>query len=659
MSYRTFRRVLGETNLERKCRFLFGGCLLVLISGSFWGYGMRTEKLVEDSNRKVGRDFVVASILKYHWQIWENKRGMETLLPQPNSAAEEGSGEERLLHEMIRDMQNQEYGWDVLALKKPPPSTTLPDKWAKPVIEPETEEELQVVLKLKEEYQQHMAELEEESNSKLVENDPQVRQALSRGPLTVTQSIPPRNRLLKMDGQNEYHYYQPVYWTNKESCKLCHGQASLAGAVPAAEAGTFDLGPAFRVIRVRIPFDFTRTDINKNRAILLAAALATVAVAMFAMNFIVRYVIVKPLKHLQDVSDAIGQGNIEMRATINTNDEFEELADAFNRMLRSITDAQKELREVNGSLDSKVDELAQANMQLYEMNRLKSDFLANMSHELRTPLNSILGFSDVLQGVDSLDPKQQRYVGNIQKSGRMLLEMINDILDLAKIESGKMEVRLSQFRIDAVVHAQSDLVRPLTDEKNIDLEVEVASDLPAMYQDQSKVQQILTNLLSNAIKFTPEGGRISVSAICDSPDRLELTVADTGVGIAEEDQEVIFEKFRQGSGIGTDNLTRSYTGTGLGLSIVKELCKLLGGDVSFDSDLGRGSSFFVRLPWTRRDEPRRDSELASKLDDLTKPQRHAFAPRLKSLAEQPSEEESNGDGQSTAAKDPSAVESDR
>ena len=236
--------------------------------------------------------------------------------------------------------------------------------------------------------------------------------------------------------------------------------------------------------------------------------------------------------------------------------------------------------------------------------------------------------------------------------------MINDILDLAKMESGKMEVRLSQFRIDAVVHAQSDLVRPLTDEKNIDLEVEVAGDLPAMYQDQSKVQQILTNLLSNAIKFTPEGGRISVSAICDSQGRLELTVADTGVGIAEEDQEIIFEKFRQGSGIGTDNLTRSYTGTGLGLSIVKELCKLLGGDVSFDSDLGRGSSFFVRLPWTRRDEPRRDSELASKLDDLTKPQRHAFAPRLKSLVEQPSEEESNGDSQATVAKDSSAVKSD-
>ena len=240
-------------------------------------------------------------------------------------------------------------------------------------------------------------------------------------------------------------------------------------------------------------------------------AIITVFLAMVTAYAIVRYVIVKPLRHLRDVSDAISRGNIAQRADIHTGDEFEELAVAFNRMLRHLVAAQDELRQVNTTLDGKVDELAQANMRLYEMNAIKSDFLATMSHELRTPLNSILGFSEVLDSIAALDEKQKRYVQNIQKSGRTLLEMINDILDLAKMESGKMDVRLTDFRVGQVVGAQCDMARPLTEKKNIDMETSVPPDLPPMRQDQARVQQILNNLLSNAIKFTPEGGRITVS----------------------------------------------------------------------------------------------------------------------------------------------------
>ena len=188
-------------------------------------------------------------------------------------------------------------------------------------------------------------------------------------------------------------------------------------------------------------------------------------------------------------------------------------------MLRHLIDAQEELRQANADLDGKVDELAQVNMRLYEMNRLKSDFLATMSHELRTPLNSIIGFSDVLGSIDSLDDKQKRYVQNIQKSGKMLLDMINDILDLAKIESGKMEVRLSEFRIEHVVAG------PVRHGPAAGREEEHRPGLrhragPAeLFQDQGKVQQILNNLLSNAIKFTPEGGRIVVAARRDDERR--------------------------------------------------------------------------------------------------------------------------------------------
>jgi two-component system sensor histidine kinase BarA len=313
-------------------------------------------------------------------------------------------------------------------------------------------------------------------------------------------------------------------------------------------------------------------------------------------------VIVKPLEHLRDVADEVRRGNVQARAEIHTADEFEELGVAFNRMLRGLVDSQEELRKANSSLDDKVDELAQANLHLYEMNRLKSDFLATMSHELRTPLNSIIGFSDVLGSIESLDDRQKRYVQNIRSSGRMLLEMINDILDLAKIEAGKMDVRPAEFRLESVVAAQCDMVRPLAERKRIDLGHRIGPGLEDVEQDPGKVQQILANLLSNAVKFTPDGGRVEVLATLDEEgpagrDFL-LDVIDTGVGIAEEEQQAIFEKFRQGRvfQVGDDAMTREFPGTGLGLSIVRELCRLLGGDVSVHSRQGRGSRFTVRLP---------------------------------------------------------------
>jgi signal transduction histidine kinase len=249
-----------------------------------------------------------------------------------------------------------------------------------------------------------------------------------------------------------------------------------------------------------------------------------------------------------------------------------------------------------------------------------------MSHELRTPLNSIIGFSEVLHGVDALNDKQKRYAQNIQKSGRLLLEMINDILDFAKLEAGKMEVRPTEFHADQVVASQCELVRSLTDEKNIDLAVQVEQGQPALYQDQGKVQQILTNLLSNAIKFTPEGGRITVASRRDDEGRLELTVADTGVGIADEDREIIFEKFRQAPSVsGRDRLTREYSGTGLGLSIVKESCKLLGGEVSFESELGKGSTFKIVLPWTIANEPLREADISTRMEELARGHRSEFS----------------------------------
>jgi signal transduction histidine kinase len=370
------------------------------------------------------------------------------------------------------------------------------------------------------------------------------------------------------------------------------------------------------LLKISMPTAAIANGMHINRAILLATAFVIVLLIMAGSYMIIRYVVVKPIKHLKEVSDAISAGELNVRSEIQTGDEFEDLSHAFNRMLRNLVSMQDRLRKVNSDLDRKVDELAQANMALYESNRLKSDFLATMSHELRTPLNSILGFSEVLLSANQLNEKQKRWVGNIQSSGERLLNLINDILDLARIEAGKMQIRVVEFSVYDVCEGLLNMFRPLAEKKNIDLRAQLEAGIPVLRQDVVKLQQILSNLLSNAVKFTPEGGRVVLKAEADA-EALVLTVADTGVGIAPEDQELVFEKFRQAG----NPLTREHAGTGLGLSIVRELSKLLGGEVTLQSELGRGSTFTVRLPLHRSEEPRLEFDLANEGVDLSKAQR--------------------------------------
>ena len=555
MAYRSFTDIVGESSLERKCRFLFGLCLLLLITGSFWWYGFRTEELVYTTTRNTGRNFVDATMLQAHWEKLEPDRKFTGLIEQ--------------LGAVLRPQQYQSWVLDPALVG------------------------------------------EERARRNYSRLDIAVLDYFANRPADAPPAAAPADigeyREFRTADNKEYHYYQPIRW--KSSCKVCHEYRGLIGDAPAqADAGGthehWAENDLMAVVKVVMPDSLTRRAINWNRAILLATAIMTVFLAMLVAYAIVRYVIVKPLGHLRDVADEVRKGNVQARAEIHTADEFEELGVAFNRMLRGLVDSQEELQKVNASLDDKVDKLAQANLHLYEMNRLKSDFLATMSHELRTPLNSIIGFSDVLGSIESLDDRQRRYVQNIRSSGRMLLEMINDILDLAKIEAGKMEVRPSTFRMESIVSAQCDMARPLAEKKNIDLDFDVEPGLEAIDQDPAKVQQILANLLSNAVKFTPEGGRVEVRARLDpsddaaAPAAFLLEVADTGVGIAPEEQQTIFEKFRQSRVFqaGDDAMTREFSGTGLGLSIVRELCRLLGGDIFIESQLGKGSRFTVRLP---------------------------------------------------------------
>jgi two-component system, NarL family, sensor histidine kinase BarA len=383
---------------------------------------------------------------------------------------------------------------------------------------------------------------------------------------------------------------------------------------------------------VDLPMTETNKAIIHNRAILICTAMVTAILAMVASFIIVRYVIVKPVKHLRDVSDAIAAGKLTIRSQIQTGDEFEELSHAFNRMLHNLVSMQQELRAVNNDLDRKVDELAQANLALFEMNRLKSDFLATMSHELRTPLNSIIGFSEVLSGSEQINERQRRYANNIQSSGKMLLGMINDILDLAKIESGKMEVRSEDFSIRDICEALVSLARPIAERKNINVECRLDEAIPLLRQDPGKLRQIIYNLLSNAIKFTPEGGRVTLRARVEGR-HVVIEVEDTGIGIAEEDRDKIFEKFRQAGGPGQEGgvLTREHQGTGLGLSIVRELSRLLGGDVRLDSAPGQGSTFTIRLPLQLAGNRKFEVNLSDERIDLSKARRVEPRPTLPHL----------------------------
>jgi len=237
-------------------------------------------------------------------------------------------------------------------------------------------------------------------------------------------------------------------------------------------------------------------------------------------------------------------------------------------------------------------ELEAANRQLEAASRHKSEFLANMSHELRTPLNAIIGFSEVLaQGMfGDINEKQTEYLHDILESGRHLLSLINDILDLSKIEAGRMELELTDFNVSQAIQNASILVRERAIRRGIALHEVIEEGVGDIRGDERKVKQVLLNLLSNAIKFTPEGGRIEVRA-ASTDGMVEVSVTDTGVGIAPADQEAVFEEFRQ---VGTAD--KKAEGTGLGLALAKKFIELHRGRIWVESELGRGSTFTFTLP---------------------------------------------------------------
>lgn len=623
MSYRLLKRILGEASLEQKLRVIFGLCLFTLIAGAFYSVNRITEDLIQRNLRARSSQLIYLRLSQIHMEnLVFNTADYETTRRQLLASLSDGLS--------LPIMEFQVFY----------PRPYLDQPFNEMTVEaPRDADQYELIRQL---YQKN---LPLESDDQLAGPLPNDLQGVENPTVSGTESTEEKgvklaaterfpSRHVIRDGT--YEFYQPI--AMRPTCLACHRleEKELLPDTVLWEQMEFEESDERLAIRrqerliakISLPYQDISSAINRSRAILASVGIALVGLSMTLLWIVVRYVIVKPVRHLKDTSEAIATGDLKVRANLSTGDEFQALAESFNKMIRNLTEAQNELQSTNEILDRRADEQAQLNMKLMEMNQIKSEFLANMSHELRTPLNSIIGFSEVLESADALTSRQRRYATNIRKSGRLLLELINDILDLAKLEAGKMEIKPTEFNIGNLVQSLTDMLRPLAEEKRILLQTEVDSQLPTLYQDEVKVQQILMNLLSNAIKFTPEGGRIRVAAYravstLDRQATLVITVADTGVGIAREDRETIFEKFRQGpSATGGNNLTREYSGTGLGLSIVRELCHLLRGEVNVESEVGKGSTFTVVLPWRWVQQPRLDAHLNQKLDQITRPVRH-------------------------------------
>ena len=273
-----------------------------------------------------------------------------------------------------------------------------------------------------------------------------------------------------------------------------------------------------------------------------------------------------------------------------------------------------ELQRLAAELDRRGRELATANLRTQEANRAKSQFLANMSHELRTPLNSIIGFSEILAEKleGRIEPRFSKFLGNILGSGRHLLSLINDILDLSKIEAGKMELVFEPLSVGDLVRGVESVMLSIAAKREIRLAAEIDDLLPPIVADAPRLKQVLYNLVSNAVKFSPEGSTVTVRARLrraeESPlaaPSVLLEVQDRGIGIRREDQQLIFDEFRQIDG----QTTRNMGGTGLGLALVKRFVEMHGGRIEVDSEPGRGSLFRVHLPLdASRSEARRETD---------------------------------------------------
>ena len=342
-------------------------------------------------------------------------------------------------------------------------------------------------------------------------------------------------------------------------------------------------GEHYGTIAIVASTDALRAKIRQHLIVMLSFMTLLIGLSGILAMLLGR-VISRPILDLAAVVHDISERHdYTVRVAKTSDDEIGTLGDGLNDMLQQIERRQRERDEAD------------------QRTREKSQFLANMSHELRTPLNAIIGFSEILQDrvADRLDEREVKFLENIHSSGQHLLGIVNDVLDLSKVEAGRMEVHPEEFSIEQAIEGVCHLMRGVSTRRKISFVIDLQQPLPLLYADPVKVKQVLYNLLSNAVKFSHENSVVTVRAVRRPAaasslgvDSIEVSVADSGIGIEEKNHEMIFREFQQVDA----TISRQFEGTGLGLALVRKFVELHGGTVSLESALGKGSRFTVLLP---------------------------------------------------------------
>jgi len=392
------------------------------------------------------------------------------------------------------------------------------------------------------------------------------------------------------EGKKHLVVMRPIL--NEKDCYHCHGSSrKVLGGI---------------VVRLDAERTYAQVVAQRNRTIIIVIFLIPIAIVLIYL--MVNKLVRQPIESLADKAKRFGEGDMSISVDVKTEDEIGILGKTFNYMVESVSSFSKKLEEEVTRKTSLLNErtrlltlLERANKELRELDKLKSTFLANMSHELRTPMNAIIGYTDLLiDGVDGpINEDQEKSLRKVANNARHLLQLINDVLDISKIEAGKMKLSPKEIDLKWLVESVLHTFEPQMKMKGITLTIDITEGLPLIYADEDRIREVFINLLSNAVKFTDQGV-ITISAKLsergmkpgEPPLFMEICVEDTGIGIKEEDLGKIFDKFVQA------DLTavRQYEGTGLGLSIARGLVSLHKGMIWVTSKVGEGSRFCFTLP---------------------------------------------------------------